>query len=204
MKIDLPFVYLDQVYHIGKLTINSGMVEPRDIEKNWDFEFGLLSVSLEPEKWRQNWAGPDAQIFELRPPCGPFRFIDADQALIQQADEIRRCAINRCLLATNGNILLGTKLLYDKLNLNYPSIINLEKRSNDEQLIQASLAVLARSDQTIHGLWWSDLLSGTMRSARGGIYQSLLSTMNVNMVQQPVMIVSNSAVAESSTILDGC
>jgi hypothetical protein len=92
--MDLPFIEHDAIWHIGELTLPP---EARVAPKNWDYEFGLLSVSLDPEAWRSGWAGAAAEVFELRAPDRPLKFLDADLTLLHCRADLVSAALDAVL-----------------------------------------------------------------------------------------------------------
>ena len=184
--IDLPFVHLDAVYHLGAPLPIGAEFAARG-EKSWDFEFGLLSVSLDPEAWRHGWAGPSGVIYEItaeRQLC----LIDADLTLTNARTELERAALAEQLMTPIGDKLVPTDKLYACLRLTRGSRLTLTGRSFEDQALQAALAVLislADADAEIDGLWWSDMLDGGMRTERGGIFQHLLARHRVRVVGTP-------------------
>ena len=70
--MDCNLFLADAVWHIGRHE-TSGRLVRRTVAKNWDFEFGLLSVSLQPKAWRPDWAGDDSVIYEITAPGRKLR-----------------------------------------------------------------------------------------------------------------------------------
>jgi hypothetical protein len=200
--IDLPFVYPQSVCHIG----DPQFLQPRPTErfhtKGWDYEFGLFSVSLDPEAWRLNWAGPGGVICELTVPDRPFRLLDADLALVQHRGAIEQAALRANLIDRPDGALVATSRLYAALRLTEPSQLPLGNRPFADQALQASLAVLAAADPGIDGLWWSDMLDGEMRTVRGGLYQHRLDTFSCAFVQRPSTTGALQTMIEPSAVLD--
>ena len=182
----LPYVFLDAVWHIGSPTLPGATLQPRAI-KNWDFEFGLLSVSLDPEAWRAGWAGSNGTIFELSATNKKLQFLDADETLASFRPAIVQAGLAGGFIQCPANGIEATDLLYLALNLVSGSQLPLKNRSFEDQLLQAVLAVLASQDPSIDGLWWSDLSAGEIRTARGGIFQHLLPKRNVKVVSNVVV-----------------
>jgi hypothetical protein len=199
---DLPLIYLDAVYHLGAPLQVGGNFRPRG-EKLWDFEFGMLSVSLDPEAWRHNWAGPGGVIYEVttdRQLC----LIDADLTLTHARAELERAALAEELVTPNGGQFQPTDKLYACLRLICGSTLPLTGRSFEDQALQAALAVLislAGADADIDGLWWSDMLGGEMRTERGGIFQHLLHRYQVRVVGAPAPTASPVPVWQPAAII---
>jgi hypothetical protein len=199
---DLPFIYLDAAYHIGAPLPAGEDFVPRG-EKSWDFEFGMLSVSLEPEAWRHGWAGNNGVIYEIstdRKLC----FIDADLALTHARTELKRAALAEGLVTSTAGGLNPSDLLYACLRLTPKSTLYLTGRSFEDQALQAALAVMisfAEADDEVDGLWWSDMLGGEMRTERGGIFQHLLSNYCINVVSAPAVITSPVPVWQPTSII---
>lgn len=170
----LPFIEISHVYHMGNLLGDNVRFEPRDYDSLWHYEFGLFSVSLEPESWRNQVAGLDAEIFEISVADRDLRFLDADSILTSNREEIKAKGIELKLIEIKDDQIKPTERLYSALQLNYPSFTPLTKRSDEDQYLQASLAIMASQDDNIDGLWWTDTLSGSMRTERGGIFQHKL------------------------------
>lgn len=200
--MQLPFIELDAVWHMGDPTTIGSRPTKRQVTKNWDYEFGLFSVSLEPEVWRAGWAGPEGDTYELRAHDRKLRFVDADRALSQLRASIEAAALRRKFISSHLGDYLPTACLYSFLDLTPCSQLPLEGRPFEDQALQAALAGLAHVDQSIDGLWWSDTLGGAMRSERGGIYQDRLSEMNVTRGSIAPAAISPLATHSDSNILD--
>ena len=199
--MDLPFVYLPEVYHAGALVISNQCIQRRLYIQNSDFEFGLLSVSLDPAVWAASWAAQNATTYELTSPERSLRLLDADLTLKQFAPDIKRCAIRDKLLVVNSNSLQGTQLVYNALELTPSYVLSGAGRTTDDWTLQTCLAVLTFKDSSIDGLWWSDTLNGAMRSERGGIHQHLLSRITAHSVTLPVSAQAPPPIWEQSQIL---
>lgn len=171
--MNLRFIFLDVTWHLGKPSPD-GRVHSRS-EKNWDFELGLLSVSLDPEAWREGWAGDEGVIYQIAASGRQLRFLDADNCLANHRQAIEAAAIQRQLISRDEFGSHATSTLYQALNLTSGSQLQLRSRPFDDQVLQAALAVLASQDITIDGLWWPDKLDGEIRAERGGIYQHRLA-----------------------------
>lgn len=171
----------DAVWHIGRHE-TAGRIFRRAVAKNWDFEFGLLSVSLQPEAWRSGWAGDDGVIYEITAPGRRLCLIDADDALTRHADEIESAAIKAGILTCGTDGIEARAGLYHGLGLALETQLHLETRTFEDQLRQAALAILVSGDTSLDGLWWPDLLNGSMRTARGGLYQHRLDRLDMAIV----------------------
>ena len=171
--MNLPFIFLDVTWHIGRWSPD-GRLHKR-FTKNWDYEFGLLSVSLDPEAWRSGWAGEEGVIYEVAASGRQLCFLDADKTLTYHRNAIEAAAIHAQLIRRDASGIHAAEQLYLALDLAPNSQLHLEGRTFDDQLLQAALAVLASGDGMIDGLWWPDTLNGAMRTQRGGIYQHRLA-----------------------------
>lgn len=198
----LPFIELDSVWHMGDPATLGSRPTTRVWRKSWDYEFGLFSVSLEPEVWRKGWAGPSGEAYEIRASERLLRFVDADLVLSALRMDIEAAALSLDLIERSSGAYLPTAGLYAALGLADGSQLALTGRSFEDQVLQASLGVLASADQSIDGLWWSDTLCGEMRSERGGIYQQRLSSMSVARGVTVPAFISPVASWSESDILD--
>jgi hypothetical protein len=176
----LPCIFIDAAWHIGQRSPD-GRLNKR-ITKNWDYEFGLLSVSLQPEAWRCGWAGKEAVIYEVTASGRQLCFLDADNSLANHRAAIMDAAIQQDLIRCDSCGIHGTERLYCSLDLTANSELELEGRHFGDQLLQAALAVLASGDKQIDGLWWPDTLNGRFRTERGGVYQHLLCKLAIEIV----------------------
>jgi len=175
----LPFIELDAVWHMGDPAIIGPRPSERPFTKNWDYEFGLFSVSLDPEAWREGWAGEQGETYELRARDRLLRFVDADLVLSQRRGALEAAALAQGFLSGPPSDHLPTAALYAFLNVTPGSQLQLAGRSFEDQALQAALGGLGDADQSIDGLWWSDTLCDAMRTERGGIYQHRLDDMIV-------------------------
>lgn len=198
----LPFIELDAVWHMGDPAFIGSRPTERPFPKNWDYEFGLFSVSLDPEAWRQGWAGEQGVAYQLRARDRPLRFVDADLALSQRRGALEAAALAQGFVSGSPDGHLPTVALYDFLSVTSGSQLALTGRSFEDQALQAALAGLADADKSIDGLWWSNTLGGAMRSERGGIYQHRLDDMIVTQGGTAPPPVSPAVTWTESDILD--
>lgn len=198
----LPFRYLPAVYHAGDLSFWDGQIEPRVAPKNWDFECGLLSVSLHPQIWIAGWAGQGATIYDIRRPEGDIRLIDVDMVMGSHRDAVQEAALRENLLTLANATLEATEELYERLNLAFPSLSPSSQRSREDLLLETALAALALRDKSLDGLWWSDEQGGAMRSARGGLFQDRLARFATTVVSPPLAILAPSPLKEESSIIE--
>jgi hypothetical protein len=199
--MNLPTIALPAVWHIGSPSPSTSTLLPRASVPNWAFEFGMLSVSLDPEAWRSGWAGPSGKIFELCANGRMLRLLDADLTLASYRSDIETAGRREGYIRHGGTGIHATSLLYSCLRLTPNSQLYLKNRPFEDQVLQASLAILASKDPMIDGLWWSDLLGGEMRTERGGIFQHLLSQLNIKVVPNVTIIAAPAAAWNPSNIL---
>ena len=198
----LPFVYLDAVWHLGDPALLGERPVARAGRKNWDYEFGLFSVSLSPEDWREGWAGAGGATYELTAPNRKLCFVEADLVLQSLRDEIANAASRHQLTQSTTGNLIPTDSLYAGLQLVSGSQLDLVGRPFADQVLQAALAVLVANDPAIDGLWWSDLLGGAMRTQRGGIHQHQLAQLDVKFQALAPAAISPSANWLQSKLLE--
>ena len=197
----IDFVYSTVVYHIGTLVLSGGTIQPKTMPPTWHYEYGLFSVSLNPEAWRV-LCGASGIIYELSVSDRKFRFVDADKTLEKYADRIKVLALQLGIITEDGENIKGTSLLHLALGIDYPSFMPLPGRTNNEQFLQASLAVLASGDASIDGIWMSDVLGGGMNSERGGIYHLIIPNVQCCVVQAANTNITLDLIIEESDILD--
>ena len=198
--MDLPFIFIEATWHIGQPSPD-GRLHKR-FEKGWDFEFGLLSVSLDPEAWRSGWAEADGVIYEITASGRPLCFLDADNSLVNHRNKIEAAAVQAHLLRRDESGINATGQLYLALDLTPDTQLHLQTRPFEDQLLQAALAVLASKDEMIDGLWWPDTLNGEMRTERGGIYQHRLAELAIAAVPSVCLAPNPCALELPSAILD--
>ena len=177
----LPVLSIPAIYHIGKLKLVP-TVRPRDYVKNIDFELGMLSVSQDPEVWREGWAGDEANIFELRTPSGDLQFLDIDRLDENQRNEMSEILKKRGLLSGTTN-LEATISAYSILNLTERSTLPVAARTPSDVAFEIATAAALSGSQRIHGIWWNDVWAG-MRGKRGGIFQNALPRVDAAIVSK--------------------
>jgi hypothetical protein len=200
--MDLPFVFIPAVYHIGDLIVVNQEIMRREGRKRWDFEFGLLSVSLDPSAWK-NWAGSVAVTHEIKLLSkADLKMLDVDLALKSFAADIERCASRDNLLVRTDTGLQGTRWLYSLLSLEYLSLLPHSHRGPDDWILQTCLTVLAAKDSELHGIWFSDTLSKSMLTERGGIFQHMLPTIIADVAVLPTGVAAPAPLWKASNILN--
>jgi hypothetical protein len=128
----LPFVHLDAVWHIGDPKTLGDVPSRRVAPKNWDYEFGLFSVSLQPELWRAHGAGPGGVVYELRANDRSLKFVDADEALASLRGDIEAAALRWDIFDLSSGAGLPTARLYAGLELTEETQLDLAGRSFED------------------------------------------------------------------------
>jgi len=180
----IPLVTLPCVYHLGELTFTEtstvvGM--PHTVTRQWHFEHGLFSVSLDPHHWTRHRSG---EIYELvRADGDELRLIDVDLLLAERSVEVLAAAQAYSFANSDGVL---TQRGYSGLGLvdggEPPEGITLKQAS-----LEACAAILANQDPTIDGLWWS---SGVIEIPRGGIFQHKLNGIVANANSMPSSVLT--------------
>lgn len=193
--MSLPFIILDSCYHVGSLTVtNNGIVQRST--KNWDFELGLLSVSLDPQSWIAKASYPNPTTYQI---TSPVKLLDADCVLFSKRANIEAQARSMGLISPSFPIR-ACDLLYRSLDLTNGSITGGGTYSQEDWVLLSCLAVIAAEDPSIDGHWFSSLQHGAFPSERGGIYQHRLSTIGATTVAPCAAKLAPSTVVMSTVL----
>lgn len=172
----LPFVELTRVFHFGHPAPFAGAVQPATWARQWLFEPGLLPVSLDSAHWVPNAAGGDHYELSSR----RFRFVVVEQTIERFSSAIARAAAARGWLA-------GGKLTpqgYEEALLTQgttPNPLPRRRRTPIKKYepaywaaLEVCLALHAREDEMIDGLWWCETNPAIAPIQRGGFFQDRL------------------------------
>ncbi|WP_262030506.1 hypothetical protein [Microvirga sp. Mcv34] len=182
-QTELPFIFIPEVYHAGNLTIFHERVEPLS-GRNCDFELGLLPVSLDPAEWAARSPLESPTIYKLTSD-GLLKLLDADWTVANYADRIIRDAVALRVAHISSGQLQGTATLWATLQISQNSMPNGGGKDRETWLLNMCLAVLARGDASIDGVWWTNLHQGAFATQRGGLYQHRLGMYPVAEVDLP-------------------
>jgi hypothetical protein len=174
----IPVVSLPFIYHLGELTLtDEGGVVGLDytVPRQWLYEHGLFSVSLDPEHWTKHGEGSVYAI--TRRDGHDLQLLDLDLLFPERLDAVLKAATAHGLLG-NGQLRCPA---YKALGIvdcaTPPDAISLEQAS-----MEACAAILATEDRSLDGVWWS---SGGIEIPRGGLFQHLLAKVICKEVQMP-------------------
>lgn len=163
---DLPFVFIEKLYHMGDMCEEGSTIIERTWEKHIDYELGLLSTSLDPSQWD----APGLKCYEFSKKAPGIKLLDVDSMFVNFRSQIITVAVAEGFLQNVAKGVVGTPALYSKLLCVQGGIVPaIGGQTEEDGIIQAALACLLDRDTTVDGLWWSNTFNGAMRTERAGL-----------------------------------